>query len=458
MTAFRPLLLSLPVFCISCVSEPLPDNLDGIWISEGYGLAGVISGNRVHSYAVTNRTCIDEGTAPLRALLSEFSITPAADNQTFLLRAKGFSQAIRFQKQSQLPASCTEPMRDTPTSNFETFADIFATHYAFFDVYGVDWTARVNAARPLINDQMSDEALFAVMRDLIAPLKDGHITLKARINGQRLSFEPNEGRLFEYLKRQAQIAGQDPDEKIDSFRNTFRSEHVAKTILGGNGTTAGSDFVQYGLVSENVGYISLFTVAGYARGRPGFLEKDQQTIHAILDDAFAQFDAAGVKAVILDLSLNFGGYDDVALQIAGRIAEKATLAFTEYPGDAEDPLVLRRTVQPSERSRYTGPLYLLTSNMTVSAGEILTMALRSLPNTTHIGEPTRGALSDVLEKELPNGWTIELSNEVYVDNRGIKWEGRGIEPDVTMNVLSARSPLQSHQSSIGWVLDKYRHK
>ncbi|MCB1590330.1 MAG: hypothetical protein KDI56_15575, partial [Xanthomonadales bacterium] len=88
------------------------------------------------------------------------------------------------------------------------------------------------------------------------------------------------------------------------------------------------------------------------------------------------------------------------------------------------------------------PVYLLTSDITVSGGEILTLALRALPQVIHVGAATRGALSDILEKPLGEGWVLTLSNEVYRDTQGQLWEGRGIEPQRPLPVFEAgQAPL-----------------
>jgi carboxyl-terminal processing protease len=82
----------------------------------------------------------------------------------------------------------------------------------------------------------------------------------------------------------------------------------------------------------------------------------------------------------------------------------------------------------------------LTSDYTVSAAETATMALRALPSTIQIGQPTRGVLSDKLEKVLPNRWTFSLSNEVYVDPKGEVFEVRGVPPDVTTAFPPLKAP------------------
>jgi len=55
-----------------------------------------------------------------------------------------------------------------------------------------------------------------------------------------------------------------------------------------------------------------------------------------------------------------------------------------------------------------------------------------------VGETTRGSLSDELWKPLPNGWTLSLSNEVYLDADGEHWEGSGIPPEVPLEVFSKK--------------------
>ena len=54
---------------------------------------------------------------------------------------------------------------------------------------------------------------------------------------------------------------------------------------------------------------------------------------------------------------------------------------------------------------------------------------------TRIGERTHGELSDVMERHLPNGWTVMLSNELYRAADGEIYEGRGVPPHVRIPFL-----------------------
>jgi C-terminal processing protease CtpA/Prc len=67
---------------------------------------------------------------------------------------------------------------------------------------------------------------------------------------------------------------------------------------------------------------------------------------------------------------------------------------------------------------------------------------------THVGQTTRGTLSDVLSKPLPNGWSLNLSNEIYIDADGRRWEGVGIPPQIALDVFSAQDPTKGHVEAV----------
>ena len=190
--------------------------------------------------------------------------------------------------------------------------------------------------------------------------------------------------------------------------------------------------IKYGLIDGHVGYLSLLSMEDFAPGD----DDDAAALEQALDQAMALFE--GAKAVIVDVSTNDGGEDVLARAIAARFAAERTLVYSKSAGDAPGAHPQPIFLEPSPRPRYTGPVYLLTSNVTVSAAEIFSMAMRALPNVTHVGQRTRGSLSDVLTKRLPNGWFVTLSNEVYLDGAGKGWEGLGIPPTVPVAVFTGQ--------------------
>jgi C-terminal processing protease CtpA/Prc len=81
---------------------------------------------------------------------------------------------------------------------------------------------------------------------------------------------------------------------------------------------------------------------------------------------------------------------------------------------------------------------ILTSDATLSAAEVGTLAFRALPNTRSFGRPTYGALSDPFYFRLPNGWKGAVSNEIYRASDGNVYEGSGVPPDQLSAEPSAR--------------------
>ena len=112
-------------------------------------------------------------------------------------------------------------------------------------------------------------------------------------------------------------------------------------------------------------------------------------------------------------------------------------------------------VEPKGPRQYRKPVYLLTTDRTISAGDSLTLMMREIPHVTHVGQPTSGSMSDKLEKSLPGNFAISLSNESYVDPRGVLYEGRGIPPKVALQVFDPSDPASlttGHAAAIDKVL------
>lgn len=433
----------------------VPDALNGIWMSDGYGMVAEIQDGRARAYQFAGDVCVPEGRRweRLSSFLDGIDIELQQDGRTALIAAPFAQHRIRANRITALPAACLTPPEDTPLGNFEAFVAFFEQNYAFFDLYGVDWQARVDANRSAIRPDMSDRDLFQMMAQMMAPLRDGHLELNGRDGRRNLTFEPNVGRTHRALTAAAEQNGRSREDEIDAFHETFWKENVQERILQGEGEFAGNKRIQYGIVDGDIGYITFVTLAGYSRGKPD-PDRDLRIVNDVMEEALQGFQQAGVRAVIIDLSVNYGGFDFVSRAIAERFASERKYAYTKYAGDAENPIRTRVMLNPSQGTRFEGPVYVMTSNITVSAGEILTMALRSLPNVTHVGEPTRGALSDVLDRTLPNGWELSLSNEVYLDSNGTAWEGRGIQPEREFNVLPDSNPAIGHWTAIRRLLDQ----
>jgi carboxyl-terminal processing protease len=142
---------------------------------------------------------------------------------------------------------------------------------------------------------------------------------------------------------------------------------------------------------------------------------------------------------VLDLRLNSGGFDEVAFEIASRLADEPRVVFTRHAGQ-EPSAPYEVTLQPSPRRRLSGPVAVLIGPQTVSAGEVLAQCLAAQPHARLFGQPTRGILSDAIPKALPNGWTYTLSVETLRAPSGEPLEVRGVLPHAPSPPPSEASP------------------
>lgn len=79
--------------------------------------------------------------------------------------------------------------------------------------------------------------------------------------------------------------------------------------------------------------------------------------------------------------------------------------------------------------RFGQPVVLLTHRQTISARETFALAMRTLPQVTTVGDTTAGAFSNLLLRELPNGWGYSMSIGEWRAADGSTYEGVGLPPD-----------------------------
>ena len=151
------------------------------------------------------------------------------------------------------------------------------------------------------------------------------------------------------------------------------------------------------------------------------------------------------RALVLDLRLNGGGFDRAGLAIAARFADRRRLAFSKQARGASLPQDIH--VEAGAKP-FLRPVVVLASPLCVSAGEICVLGLRVLPKVEVMGQPTAGMLSDNLNKPLPNGWELSLSNEIYTAADGQRFEGRGVAPGVPLAALAAKDFAGSAQAAL----------
>ncbi len=403
--------LALAGLAITASSTVLPARAD-VWRSTGYGYLLATGPSAVKVYDVAADRCTLSDTVPTLEALGRIE---RRTRRGFVLA--GDTSRIAFRRIAALPPGCaqTPTINADPVVNFDALWAIFAQNYPAFAERGVDWNAlrSIYRARVVALGPTGDP--WPVFTDLLAQLRDPHVHL---VDDKR--------------RFQARRGDDAPIGPIQQALGTYLDGPTSP--LTGGATRLAHDRLLVGMTTGRVGYLAVMTMGGFAAGPVGWpgnttAAADRAAALQALVVALGRLSAA--RGMILDLRFNPGGSEDIADLIAGCFADRHRLAYTRKARDGRAfGASFRSFVAPNDCPRFAAPVVVLTGERTTSAAEALVMRLRVLPQVRVVGQSTQGAHSDVLNKTLPNGWKLGLSNEVYTLADGRVYEGRGIPPTI----------------------------
>ncbi|WP_260475839.1 S41 family peptidase [Streptomyces sp. WAC 06725] len=418
--------------------RPSPASLEGVWRTDGYGSLVTIDGRQLRTYETTAVSCLPGSVRGVRTGppgaggRADFAVPDGA--RITVVPRGGDEARLSIQDNvghrtlhriAGLPARCHQPPAKDPRTVFDVFWRTYAENYPFFAAKKTDWAAVRDRYRPRVTARTTDDELFAILREMIEPLHDGHT---------RLSAGP--GRVY---------AGSRPGTTLPT--PAFLKQVDAAIAAGlGPGVTRqqwAGGALSYADLPDRLGYLRITSFQGYT-DREDY-DSDVAELDRALDAVFTKARTSGPKALrglVVDLRLNGGGSDQLGLRVAARLTGRPYLAYRKHarndPADArkftpDEPARIR----PHDGPRYTGPLTLLTGPLTISAGETFTQSLLGrTPAPARIGENTQGLFSDTLDRTLPNGWKFALPNEEFLTADGRTFDGTGIPPTVRTPVFT----------------------
>lgn len=412
-------------------------NLQGVWRSQGYGKILLIEGDQYTLFEETTISCrkLDTGAiAELSHYYEDLVLSPGG--KAFNAHRAGGVARVSFRHLGGLPATVAESMRhdpEDPEYNFEIFWRTFNEQYALFELKSVAWDQAYHTYRPHINARTSRETLFASMAAMLRPLKDGHIRVSTPWSHYSAGAQPA---LYQRLTQELEDASD--DRELASYLgdlNEWLRDVIHDDYLASGMRHAGNRLVEWGRLNDAIGYMNIRAMAGQS-GKTGEPAADVSVIDTVMHSVLA--DVGELPNLVVDLRSNGGGYDGVALRLAAYLIDRKRLAFTKSArhGSGFTGKQSVHVVPASET--YSGNLFVLTSELTASAAEIFVLALLQHPRLTLIGEPTQGILSDTLERHLPNGWHLTLSNEIYRAYDGQLYEDVGIPPHIHLHYLDRK--------------------
>jgi peptidase S41-like protein/tricorn protease-like protein len=310
-----------------------------------------------------------------------------------------------------------------PEKNFEALWRTLHNRYPFFALRGVDWNKQYRTFRPNVTKETTDDELFQIFSQMLAPLNDGHVQLTIPAAGKR------KRRFF-------------CPEKTPRFWQEFTKTQIAQLFKVTEKTLTDNGFGPPGKTdawmlrycrSKAFGYIRILELENIGK---------RKLIGAL--EAIAG-DFADLNGFIIDIRDCPGGEDSIAIAIVNRFCDRRRVAFRRKTkiGPGEDDFTPLKTwyVEPQGAARFTGPIVLLTCDSVFSGGEAFVLAMKELPHVTIVGDHTNGIFSYTLDKRLPNGWRYCLSYQVYLSADMICYEGKGVPADIEL--LNKRADIEN---------------
>lgn len=290
---------------------------------------------------------------------------------------------------------------NTPEANFESLWKIIDEQYCFLDYkkqeYGLDWDQVHETYAKRITPSMGWEALFEVLSEMVAELRDGHVNLTSSLASSQYR------QWFDSYPR--------------NFSDSIQSIYLKKDYNQSSGLT-------YQILENNIGYIYC---SSFSNGI-GDGNLDQTLNHLAICDG-----------LIIDVRNNGGGNLTTAQKLAARFINQKTLVgyMTHKTGkghsDFSNPYPVY--IEPSNGIRWQKRAVVLTNRRSFSATNDFVNSMKQFPLITIVGDKTGGGSGLPFTSEIPCGWSIRFSASPMLDPQMNQIEF-GINPDVKVDMTS----------------------
>lgn len=281
---------------------------------------------------------------------------------------------------------------DDPFEVFDYLWEEVNLKYSYFDLKGIDWNQIRQQYRGRLQDGMSEEALFAVLADMMNELRDDHSNLVSPFNVSRydvaLNSNPN------YLAR------------------TVQEHYIPKSMITGA-------FVHDFIANGEIGYVRYGSFMSFI---------DSDAMNFVLNRY------ANTKGLILDLRENGGGSIANIPLLLERFAPERKLVgyFITRNGPNKNDFGPRANffINRHDGVQYLKPVIVLIDRGSYSASTMFALATKAYPNIRLMGDATGGGGGLPNGGQLPNGWTYRFSISQLLDLQGNSFAEDGVQPDI----------------------------
>jgi hypothetical protein len=293
-----------------------------------------------------------------------------------------------------------------PVAVFDELWNVMDKRYALFSVKGVDWEKTYTEYRSMVNDSMTEKALFNLMVKMLETLRDGHVTLMS-------------------------------DQDTATYDNFYR----AYSINFNYNNIMGYYLMNEYKVSGPVIY-KIVNNIGYLYYNSFYNDISDAQIDMIINDM------KDIKGLIVDVRSNTGGRSKNVDRLFRRFISARRLVKYESkkngPGHDDfsepEPFYL----DPAGTA-FTKPVVVLTNRSCFSGCNDFVSYMAELPNVKLMGDQTGGGGSIPYNYILANGWKIQYSATVTLSINKVSIEN-GIPPDDNIGItpideINGRDPI-----------------
>ncbi|WP_420571756.1 S41 family peptidase [Kordia sp.] len=440
------LLITL-IFCVKCKSNTnktttnhtaeVTATINGVWKSIGYGRIIKVDEETVAIYDINSISCLPSEEFPRDAALKILSMNLKGENMMNVQMGINKYDFVRIEKMPENCAPLSKAKQNDPIYNFESLCQTFKEQYGYFKERNIDWDTYTNTYRKKISAESTPLELYFVLKEMLEGMNDGHVGIELP--------EALEEAYALHKEEKAKNTNKEKRRSIDI--DEFRIEQLKKYVDAISSYNYG--VLNWGKINDDVMLLQINGMMQfphydiptddpekaetlfeqYAEESENYTQDEINGAAYIMDKIFPELEKA--KTCIIDLRFNGGGIDEVALKILSYFTPKETTVFTKKAYIKEGGFTAVNTVRISPAKKiFKGNLYILTSPQSASATEIFVLSsLKATPNAVRVGSNTEGIFSDILEKQLPNGWSYGLSNEIYENMDGVNYENIGIPAD-----------------------------
>ncbi|MBE0540939.1 MAG: S41 family peptidase [Verrucomicrobia bacterium] len=299
-----------------------------------------------------------------------------------------WSQSFSVRRSRPPPVFTPELAADA----FDQLWQVFDRNYAMFGLRPeVDWNKSREQFRPRALASKSTSEFANICAEMLKPLRDLHVSLRVG------------------------------DTKVPVFDrlpaiNSNPSAHRA--LLG---QLRGEFPVQWAVTPDRIGFIE---TRNWLPGKK-ISEQCDEALEVMRD----------TRALIVDVRMNLGGYEDLAGEFAGRFLAKefayAAHQLRNGPAHTDFSEKLWRTVKPRGPWRYDRPVLLLIGERCISSSESFVAMMAGATNVTTMGAPTAGSSGNPMQIKLPLDMTVSVPVWItYLPDGTTPLDERGYQPQI----------------------------